>query len=337
MRAAYPDQYPFSDKWSTGTTTPNPGANALVSTLGSGYGLFTGWSYQHSAWDAGSNKFVYTAATPQYKQMLQYLNTLVNDKLLDPESFTQTDDQARSKFANGKSFVISCNAQTVQNECKKDIAKIPGATVIKIPIPQGPTGPTKIGLRTENGVMISAKARDSKNFVAIMQFVDWLWYSDAGEMFAKWGVEDTTYTGNVNDGSFKLTPTVTWAGLNPTGTKNLQVDYGFFNGVFAYGGSTKFLDSQFPPDELAFQNAMNERKSLPLAPPHPLSADDREQATLWETGLKDYVNQQSLKFILGSRPLSEWDAFVSELKAKNMQQYIDMINKAYQTYKKNHG
>ena len=39
--------------------------------------------------------------------------------------------------------------------------------------------------------MISKKARDSKNFVAMMQFIDWLWYSDAGQEFAKWGVEGT--------------------------------------------------------------------------------------------------------------------------------------------------
>jgi putative aldouronate transport system substrate-binding protein len=185
--------------------------------------------------------------------------------------------------------------------------------------------------------MISSKARDGKNFVALLQFVDWLWYSDAGQVFAKWGVQGTTYTGSVDDGSFKLASNVTWAGMNPTGTKNLQVDYGFFNGVFAYGGSTKFLDSQFPPEEVTFQDVMNPRRTLPLAPPAPLSADDREQVTLWETALKDFVNQQTLKFILGQRPLSEWDTYVTELKGKNLQQYLDVINKAYGTYQKNHG
>ena len=81
---------------------------------------------------------------------------------------------------------------------------------------------------------------------------------------------------------------------------------------------------------------MNGRKTLPLAPPAPLSSDDREQATLWETGLKDYVNQQTLKFILGQRPLSEWDAYVSELKGRNSEQYMALINKAHQDYAKSH-
>jgi putative aldouronate transport system substrate-binding protein len=152
-------------------------------------------------------------------------------------------------------------------------------------------------------------------------------------MFAKWGIEGTTYTGKISDGTFKLAPTVNWGGLNPSGTKSLQVDYGFFNGVFVYGGSDQLLNSQFPAAEQEFQKLMNARKPRELAPPAPLTTEEREQASLWETGLHDYVNQNTLKFALGQRPLSEWDAFQTELKGKNVDQYIEVINKAYDRYK----
>ena len=49
------------------------------------------------------------------------------------------------------------------------------------------------------------------------------------------------------------------------------------------------------------------------------------------------MNQQTLKFILGTRPLSEWDAYVGELKGKNMTRYVEVVNTAYNRYKKNHG
>jgi putative aldouronate transport system substrate-binding protein len=332
MKAAHPDIYPFSDRWST---PPSPGGNNLLSIVSTAYGTQAGWAYQPTAWDAKANKFVLSGTMDEYKAMLQFLNKLVAEKLLDPESFTQADDAARQKFATGKSFVISTNAQTLVNECRKDIAAIPGATVIKIPTPTGPLGNVKIGSRLESGMMISAKARESKNFVAMMQFVDWLFYSPAGKVFAKWGIEGTTFSGSVDSGTFKLDPGVKFAGLNPTAAKSLQVDYGFYNGVFVYGGSTKLLNSQFPPEELTFQEAMNARKTLPLAPPHPLNADEREQATLWESGIKDYVNQQTLKFILGQRPLSEWDAYKAEVKAKNADRYVEMVNGAHERFKKN--
>ena len=53
-------------------------------------------------------------------------------------------------------------------------------------------------------------------------------------------------------------------------------------------------------------------------PPHPFTDEEREQATLWETPLKDYVTQKTLQ--VHPRPAatsSEWDAYVAELKAKN--------------------
>jgi putative aldouronate transport system substrate-binding protein len=334
MKDAYPNHYPLSDRWST---PPGPGGNALLSILGSAYGTYAGWTYQSTYWDDSAKKFVFTGAMDQYRQTLQYLNTLVTEKLLDPESFTQNDDLAKQKFAAGQSFVISTNAQELVNTYRKDLAKVPGASVAKIPLPIGPVGPYLQGTRLENGIMISSKAKDSKNFVAMMQFIDWLWYSDAGELFARWGVQGTTYTGDVNDGSFKLASDVDWAGLNPGAPKKLNTNLGFANGVFAYGGSTNLLNSQFTAEEKAFQQLMNQRKPLPLPPPKPLNADEREQATLRETALTDHVNQQTLKFILGQRPLSDWDKYVTELKGKNMDQYVDAVNKAYERYKSQHG
>lgn len=332
MKGAYPSSYPFSDRWGV----PTPGGS-LLNVLAQTYGTAGGWGYANAAWDARAKKYVFTGAMDQFKQMLQYLHTQVAEKLLDPESFTQSDDSAIQKFGSGKSFVISTNAQTLVNDYRSALAKsIPDATIVKIPVPMGPMGAVKTGSRLENGIMISKKARDSENFVAMMQFIDWLWYSDAGEVFAKWGIEGVTYTKDAS-GKFTLAPDVNFVGLNPRGTRHLQKDFGFSNGVFAYGGSTQLLESTFSAEELAFQKAMTARKTLPVPPPYPFTADEREQATLWDTPLRDYVTQMSLKFILGERDFGQWDAYVSELKGKNMTSYIDLVTKAYQRFQKNHG
>ncbi|MDI6099409.1 extracellular solute-binding protein [Actinoplanes sp. NEAU-A12] len=335
MKKAYPDRYPLSDRWST---PPQPGGNNLINLVGTAYGARAGWGWTPAVWDAAAGRFVYSGAMDQYRQMLEYLNKLVTEGLVDPESFTQTDDNARQKFAAGKSFVMSCNAQTLVNEARKDIAKIPGATVAKMILPTGPMGATLPGYnRLENGIMISKKAAESKNFVAMMQFIDWVWYSDAGQLFSKWGIEGQTYSGSIEDGTFKLDPGVKWAGLNPDAPKGLQVDYGYSNGVFSYGGSTKLLSTQFSDEEKAFQAEMNKRKAQPVPPPAPLSAEEREQVTLWDSALKDHVFQNTLRFILGQRPLGEWDAYVKELEGKNSTKYLDIVNKAYERYKKAHG
>jgi putative aldouronate transport system substrate-binding protein len=332
MKAVHPDVYPFSDRWSK----PTPGGN-LFNILGSSYGAPGGWGYVHATWDEKTQKFFYTGASDKYRQWVQYLNKLVTEGLLDPESFTQTDDIARQKLANGKSFVISGNAQTLVNDYRADLAgTIPTAKLAKIALPIGPAGEINPASRLENGIMISTKARDSKNFVAMMQFIDWLWYSDAGQEFAKWGVEGVTFTKDPS-GKDTLAADVNVVGLHPNASKHLQKDFGFYNGIFAYGGKPELVQAFFSPEEQELQKVMNARKPIAVAPPYPFSDEEREQATLLETPLKDYVFQMTLAFILGQRPLTEWDAYVNDLKGKGMTQYMDLVDKAYQRYKKAHG
>jgi putative aldouronate transport system substrate-binding protein len=334
IKAKYPNLYPMTDRYSQ----PKPTAN-LWNIVGSSWGAPGGWGFNHATWDAAAGKFFYTAASDKWKGWVEFLNKLVAEKLLDPESFTQTDDQARSKIATDKSFVITGNAQALVNDYRPDAAKNnPKAQFKKIPLPVGPAGEVNPAPRMENGVMISSKAKENKNFVAMMQFVDWLYYSDAGQHFAKWGVEGVTHTKDAS-GKTQLAQDVNVIGLRPNAPKHLQKDFGFYNGVFAYGGKPELVQAFFSPEEQEYQKVLNARPAAPWmpGPPKPFTDEEREQATLWETTLRDYLEQQTLRFILGQRPLTEWDAYVGELKSKNMDQYMELVQKAYDRYKKEHG
>ncbi|MGH3278136.1 MAG: extracellular solute-binding protein [Trebonia sp.] len=325
-----PGHYPFSDRWNQ----PTPGG-AFLQMMGNAYGTYAGWNYQTpnqgAYWDVSSKQFVFSASMPAYQQMVTTLNGWYGKGLIDPESFTQSDEIALQKFTSGKSFAISENAQYVATDQK---ALPAGQTVGKIPVPIGPAGPVVVGSRLENGMMISSKAVNSPNFEAMMQFIDWLWYSDAGQLFARWGVQGVTYTGSVTDGTFALEPNIDWSGLHPKAKVELNVTYGFYNGVFSYGGSTQLLDTQFPPAELAFQKVMDARRPLPVNPPWPLSTMQSQQMTLTGTSLMGYVQQQTLQFITGKRPMSQWSQFQSELKGKGSGRFLNLANTAYQSYHK---
>jgi putative aldouronate transport system substrate-binding protein len=266
--------------------------------------------------------------------MVTFLNGMYMKGLIDPESFTQSDDIALQKFSSGKSFAIMENAQYVAT----DQTALPGgATVTKIPVPLGPSGATVVGSRIDGGLMISSKAASNPNFVAMMQFIDWLWYSDAGMMYARWGEQGLTYTGSVADGTFALKPDMDWGGLHPNAKTKINVTYGFYNGVFSVGGSTQLLDTQFPSTELAFQKIMDARTPLPVNPPAPLTTLQSQQLTLTGTTLMSYVQQQTLQFITGKRPLSQWGQFQSELQGKNTGQFLTTMNTAYHSYNKKFG
>jgi len=323
LKELYPDVTPFSDRFTFNSTLNIAAVN---------FGTKAGWGFGNGlTYDESKDEFVPTATTDEYKELLTYFNKLVEEGLLDKESFTQEDDQAVQKFVTGKSFIINGNSQTVVQH-RTDMDKTLGEgnySIAKITVPGGPAGDLMGGSRLENGVMISSKAKESEYFEAILQFIDWLYYSDEGQEFTKWGVEGTTFT-KAEDGTRTLVEEVNYNGLNPAGTKDLRIDYGFSGGVFAYGGTTELLRSMMSEEEIKFQEDMANRKTtVPAEPPIPYTVEDREQVTLLSTPLKDFTDQNTLKFILGERDLSEFDAFVKELEGQGLQQYVDLANKTY--------
>jgi putative aldouronate transport system substrate-binding protein len=327
-----PGHYPFSDRYNQPTA-----GGAFLQMIGNAYGTNAGWNYQTynqgAYFDQSAKKYVFAAAMPQYQQMVTLLNGWYNKGLIDPESFTQPDTQAQAKLTSGKSFALMENAQQIAIDQK---AMPAGQTVGKIPVPLGPAGATVVGSRLDAGLLISSKAASNPNFIAMLQFIDWLWYSDAGMLYARWGIEGTTYSGSVADGTFALESNVDWSGLHPNAKIEINTEYGFYNGVFSVGGPTQLMQTQYPPAELAFQKIMDARTPLPVNPPAPLTTLQSQTATTTGTSLMDYVQSQTVGFITGKRPLSQWSAFQSELQGKGSANFLNIFTTAYDTYKTAH-
>lgn len=321
LKEKYPDKYPYSDRWK-GDATLN--FSAPVYGVTAGWGAGTGVSY-----DEINDKFFFAPITDDYKAMVTYFNRLIKEGLMDPESFTQGDDQAVQKLVNGQSFVIATNTQeTVKYNTLLEANFGKGNfELVQIAVPAGPKGDVVFSSRLENGIMISSKALKDPNFENIIRFVDWLWYSDEGQEMTKWGVEGITYT--KTNGLRQLAADVTINGINPSGTKELKKEYGFSGGVFSYGGSQELKLSMMSKTESEYQKIMAGKKQLPIAPPILYTSEQREQANMISTPLMDFVKSSTLKFILGSEPLSNWDKYVAECRTKGADKLIEQANKIY--------
>jgi putative aldouronate transport system substrate-binding protein len=328
LKAANPGVWPWSDRWST--TNNNP-LGATLQLAAPNFGTVAGWGFGNGLWyDQDSKKFEYAASTDGYKDLVSYFASLVKDGLLDPESVTQDDDTAKQKFGSGQSLAISGNTQEITSYAKTFTdAGNTEAKVHLIRVPEGPAGDNVAsGSRVASGFMLSSKAAEQPNFLALLQFVDWLYYSDNGLQYAKYGVEGTTFT---KDGDTrKLAADVDWNGVNPTGTKKLNADFGFSNGVWmlANGSSDELIQGLNTPATNDFVQAMADKKELPLTPSAPLDEMQQEQITLWQAALNDSVTQNTAAFILGQRPMSDWDKWQTELKGLNVDQYVETYNQA---------
>ncbi|GIG40222.1 ABC transporter substrate-binding protein [Cellulomonas phragmiteti] len=333
VKAAYPDLYPLSDRWSA-----NGPLEASLNVAASNFGTAAGWGYGEGTWwDEDAEEFVYTGAMDEYRELLEYYHGLVADGLMDPESLTQDDDQAQQKLASGQTFAQLTNDQEILKVRTAMTEVGTDGEVVMIRVPAGPAGDILAGSRLVSGLMLASSAAEEDDFLAMLQFIDWLYYSDEGLEFAKWGVEGETFT---RDGDTRvLADDIDQNGLNPGAPKALNVDYGYHNGVWMleHGSSDELDRSMLRPEVVEFVESMSDKELAPVAPPAPLDELEREQVSLWQTALRDHVYQNTAAFILGQRPLSEWDAYVSELEGKNMQQYLDVVNGAQQRYAEANG
>lgn len=342
LKQLYPDVTPFSDRWQLGSTLNFAGPAFCKTATGLKTSGGVDWNSGSTFYyDKDKDEFIFYPTMDEYKTELAYFNKLVNEGLLDKESATQTDDQGKNKFINGKSFVISTNSQEMNDIRTKMDASLGKGNyeVTKINIPSGPAGGNLVGTRLENGILLTAKAKDDPNFNDLLKFVDWLWYSKSGETLCKWGVEGETYT--VADGKYKLDDSLTCPayGLNPENTsgKDLRKDLGFGCGVFTLtaGGPNELAFSMMSDEDKAFvENVNKTRTLLPVAPTIMYDEDQQESQNLIREPLMDYVYQMTYKFILGQASLdNDWDDYVAQCKTKGSDTYTSVANDTYKSSK----
>lgn len=326
VKEANPElDYAMSDRW-TDTTT----LGAFLNVMAPNYGTSAGWGYSNTWYDQDAGEFTFTGGSEGYKNLITYAAGLVEQGLLDPE-ITQSDDQAVQKFISGESAAISGNTQVI-NEYRTKFADAgqDDVPVRLITIPGGPYGSILAGSQLVSGLMLSSSVAESPNFLAMLQFIDWLYFSDEGIEFAQWGVEGETYSKDA-DGTRTLADDVDWNGLNPGAELQLNADFGFSNGVFmpANGSTADLLQSTMSPEIKEWtQKVLSMKETAPIAPAAQLDEMELETTSLLDSQLKDAVFAATAAFITGQRPLSEWDAYVAEMEGLGSTQLIDTYNQA---------
>ncbi|MGQ7788402.1 ABC transporter substrate-binding protein [Nesterenkonia sp. K-15-9-6] len=325
VKEAYPDITPMSDRWELQSTLNIASAN---------FDTIAGWGYgQGLYFDHDADEFIYAGASDEYRELLEFFAGLVEEGLMDAETMTQDDQMAEQKFSAGESFVIGGNDEstTIYHRGFEELGT-EGAEARLIPIPGGRDGDfVHSGARFDSGLMIANSMADQDDFMALLQFIDWLYYSDNGLEFATWGVEGETYERDA-DGEIALDEDIDINSLHPDAEEHLLRDYGFHNQPFmhAAGSLTEFVHSGLRPHVIEWQESMQHKEERPVTPAHPFTDLELEQLGLWSTSLTDHVQTATAQFILGQRSFDDWNSYVAELENLNMQSLVDMANEAYE-------
>lgn len=334
--------YVWSDRWAGGGD--GTGGN-ILKIIGSTYGVPSGWAVSDGkAYDAEKDEWYFAPISDDYKEYVAMVNKFIKGGILDPETFTQTDELATQKFYRGDTAIMSSN-KSVYTEYLANLDSTLGHGNYELYItvyPMGNKPYTAENSRTESGVMIASKALKElgeDEFIKMMRFIDWLFYSDEAYDLTKWGVEGETYETVTDPESGmvvkQLLPQWYCGGLAIPQTsddqKDMRIELGYAGGVFYYGGTVAQVSDAYSPALQDYFRRSNEyRTQKPLDPGVAGTEDETEQLTLWKTPLIDSVNTWTLQFVTGQKDVNaDWDAYVSSCKSLMCDQMINLINEIY--------
>lgn len=319
--------YAYSDRWN------NNAGGVLGATLqfaAPNYGTTAGWFREVTNFDHETGEFVPRVATDGFRELIQWFADLRADGVLDPE-ITQQDEEAISKFINGRSAMIASNAPEMQTALRDAAADIGiNLNTRLLTVPGGPAGSNIVGAKIGPGIALNANVRDNPNFLAILQFIDWLYFSEEGREFAQWGVEGVTFEREA-DGTRVCLNNISQPGCSENTGDPLNATYGFQDGVWMqnWGGSNELVESAMSPETIAWRHAMMDAKTvLPVNPPAPLTPSEQEQISLVQGSVLDASESGVAEFINGTRPMSDWDSFVASIRSLGADQIADLQNTA---------
>ncbi len=325
LKQLYPDAYGLSDKFK---------GNKLLSYLCGSFGTSAGWSLEQGfLYDRESDTWVHAPTTPEYKSMLEFLNRMVEAGVLDIETFSQTPQALRQKIFNGNVFVSMMN-WTQKGEYETETKKASGLEAeweVILP-PAGPKGirSYKSNNRINGGVILSSELADDARFDEYLLFTDWLYYSKEGRILGNWGVEGITFTVDEKGNRQLMDSIFNWD--NPEAPKYLGRDFGVGMKTFCIVTESDKKYDELSPQVADYLQKLAKNNMTTLSNPNlPANEEDAEMINLGASPLKDYTQQMTLSFILGSEDIdTKWENYVEETIKKKRDELSNIINRVWQ-------
>jgi len=286
--------------------------------------------------DPKTGKVIYGPIQPAYKDFLITMNKWFNEGLIDPEFATTDRKMFTSKIQGelGGAYYASINVG-VGNNISAVRPTNPDFTVIGIPAPQSSDGKAYMPkndslMKLGEGAVITTKCENPQ---AAARLID-LGYSEEGRTLLNWGVENVTYT--VVDGKKKFMDHI----MNPS--DGLTPSTYITKFTYPATGNAKVMDFEaaaqiqyiYEESIISIENWMKNDTSLMLHPNMYYTPEESAQISTIISEVNTYRDEMTLKFILGTEPIENFDKFVSEIKRmgideafKLTQDAVDRLNK----------
>ena len=177
---------------------------------------------------------------------------------------------------------------------------------------------------------ISAKC---SNIPLVCTWLDWKW-SPSGSMLDNWGVEGVTWEYN-EDGERQLTEFVTnnpdglgaaWVMVLYTCDGLRQPCLNMHRRMYAYPGGEVYLE-MFDTWKVADYGG---EYDMPIGITY--TDEQSEELKTYTNDIVTSIGENYFAFIDGSKPISEWDNYVNDLKEFGIDRCAEIVQEAYEAY-----
>ncbi|WP_167957265.1 type 2 periplasmic-binding domain-containing protein [Anaerosporobacter faecicola] len=323
LKQIYPDVYPIQVIYGNGN---------LLDMIAPSFGTSAGWGkgFDNFHYVEENDEWIFAPTSEEFKTMLQYLNKLYAEGLLNQEYTTFSSDMYSQNASTDKAFVLMADWLGCETAATTALQEAGNENAEWVPIYPlaGPAGAylSRVSNSTQT-MVVSASAAKKEYFPELIKWLDWM-YSEEGINLFSWGIEGETYT--VDSNNNKVLGSDILCAANPTGTVDVQKEYGTSNNCFTFVYPYDHELATMAESYKELIEKETEGNAIPnIEPAIALSEDDVEEEALYATNLNDYVDQMISKFIMGGESFDKWDSFISECNSKGAEQLYTLFNEAW--------
>lgn len=280
---------------------------------------------------------------PEYKDAMTYLKGLVDKKLIDEEWITTTTAEWQEKLSSGN-FIFFYDNPTFASGINTALSAVdPEARFELIPLLENPYGKVQNYKQPTHYVDSYYVSADVADPVLLIKFLDWC-YSMEGAITFGYGREGETYYID-EAGNPQWLPEILERYANAEDAYyQASSDLGVNNGYFC----TTWMDltievfrTSTNPDEITrqfvykmYEEQLNDGTIVEKTIIPPLSSEQDARAQEIKQAVWDLAITEFSKFVMGARPMEEYDAFIQELVNLGAQEWADILNEAEADYQK---
>ena len=294
----------------------------------------------------------YTAA---YRDYIEFMHNLYTEGLIPQDYYSMDGTTAMGLMGDNKCGALCYwTLEPIGNDFKDIVCSVPICFGDNQEIHVSRLAPF-----TANEIWASADTAHPEIIVKLADFV----YSDDGAFLYRYGVPEGTDPLGINEGytfdeagnvTTALVEDGTYASMSAYGRDRLfPNDYAGLRPAVVTSGTgedipyvdsvtgetytvkdTAYMDPETNDGHWRLSTIANwsDRATSVRLPGAYLSADDASWAADTLNTLSTYIKAESVKFITGTRDLSEIEKFQEELKGLGVEKYLEMYRAAYEPY-----